>query len=291
MCNNTYVQLFSDIPIVSLEEFTLDIEGAGGHKLPYTGYIEVEVAIPHVTDPVNCLILITPDTQYGQHVPVIIGTNVLDILMDATEQKHGKRYQQHVRMPDALYFAFRCMKIQKRHLDRADGQLGIIKCGITKKIIIPSNRTIVVKGIVDQKVTNLNSFGVVQPWTRSGLPDGVGLTPTLVSLNGKCNIISVQICNLSSGPVVISPNSNLGQVQTCELESGTSENNNQVTVKSSVPATILDQLDLPESRLDPDQMTQVHDLLIQYGDVFSKNDMDVGFTGLVKHKILLNDTQ
>ena len=62
MCNNTYVKLFSDIPIMSLEELTLDIEGAGGHKLPYTGYIEVEVAIPHVTDPVNCLILITPDT-------------------------------------------------------------------------------------------------------------------------------------------------------------------------------------------------------------------------------------
>ena len=79
-------------------------------------------------------------------------------------------------------------------------------------------------------------------------------------------------------------------MQTRELEAGTGENN-QVTVKSSVPATILDQLDLPESRLDPDQMSQVHDLLVQYGDVFSKNDMDVGFTGLVKHKILLNDTQ
>jgi hypothetical protein len=183
------------------------------------------------------------------------------------------------------------MKIQKRHLDRADGQLGITKCGIAQKVIIPSNRTIVVKGIVDHKLTNFNSFGVVQPWSGSNLPDGVGLTPTLVSLNGKSDVISVQICNLSSGPVVISPNSNLGQVQTCELESDLAENNNQVTQKSSVPVTILDQLDLPESRLDPDQMYQVQDLLIQYSDVFSKDDMDVGFTGLVRHKILLNDTQ
>ena len=36
-------------------------------------------------------------------------------------------------------------------------------------------------------------------------------------------------------------------------------------------------------------MSQVQDLLIQYADIFSKNDMDVGFTGLVKHRILLND--
>ena len=67
MCNDTYVKLFSDIPIfpiVSLEELTLNVEDDGGHKLPYTGYIEVEVAIPHVTDPVNCSILITPNTHY-----------------------------------------------------------------------------------------------------------------------------------------------------------------------------------------------------------------------------------
>jgi len=139
MCNSTYVQIFPDIPIEWLEEFALDIEGGGGHKLPYTGYIEVEVAIPNVTDAVNCLILITPDTQYGQYVPVIIGTNVLDILMDAIKQKHSEHYQEKVRMPDALYFAFRCMKIQKRPLDRVDGEIGIIKCGITQKVMIPSN--------------------------------------------------------------------------------------------------------------------------------------------------------
>ncbi len=75
----------------------MNVEDDGGHKLPYTGYIEVEVAIPHVTDPVGCLILITPDTHYEQYVPLIIGINALDILMDATEQTHGERYQQNVK--------------------------------------------------------------------------------------------------------------------------------------------------------------------------------------------------
>ena len=289
MCYGKYSELFSDVPIISLEEFTLDIEGAGGHKLPYTGYIEVEVAIPGVTDPVNCLVLITPDTNYGQNIPVIIGTNVLDVLMDATEHRHGQRYQQTVKMPDALYFAFRCMKIQKRQLDRSDGQLGIIKCAMTRKVIIPSNRTMVVNGLVDKNVTNLNSFGVIQPLSQSALPNGVGVTPTLVSMNDKSNVISVQVCNLSAGPVVISPNCKLGQIQACELETKVPEFEGQAPDVHSADLSHLEQLRLPESSLNPDQMSQVQELLIQYADVFSKNDMDVGFTGLVKHRILLND--
>ena len=68
---------------------------------------------------------------------------------------------------------------------------------MTQKVIIPSNQTIAMDGLVDKNVTNLNSFGVVQPLSQSALPNGVGVTPTLVSMNGKSNVISVQVCNLS----------------------------------------------------------------------------------------------
>ena len=120
------------------------------------------------------------------------------------------------------------------------------------------------------------------------MADGVELTPTFLSLNSKSDVISVQISNLSSGPVVISPNSNIGQVQ---LESVIRESNNQTRERSSVSATILNQPNLYESCLDPDQMSHIQDLLIQYCNVFSKDDVGVGFIGLVKHKVLLNDTE
>ena len=67
-------------------------------------------------------------------------------------------------MSDALCFAFHCMKIQKGHLGPADGEIGIIKCGINQKVIISTNRFVVVKGIVDQKATNVKFINVVQPW-------------------------------------------------------------------------------------------------------------------------------
>jgi hypothetical protein len=54
-----------------LKEFLLGIEGAGGHKLPYSGYIEVDIILPGITNPEHCLMLEVLDTQYAQKVPVI----------------------------------------------------------------------------------------------------------------------------------------------------------------------------------------------------------------------------
>jgi hypothetical protein len=116
ICHSKYTEMFSQILLQSLDEFQLDIEGAGGHKLPYSGYIEVDVTVPGITNPVSCLMLVVPDTRYAQKVPVILGTNVLEPMMEAVEQLHGIRYQQTVRLPDALYFTFRCLKLQARNL-------------------------------------------------------------------------------------------------------------------------------------------------------------------------------
>ena len=105
--HSMYSKLFPDQLIRPLEDFKLDIECAGDQKLPYSGYVEVDIGIPGVVDLIECLLLVTPDTRYGHKVPAILGTNVLKPLMKATELKHGIRYQQTVKMPDSLYFTFR----------------------------------------------------------------------------------------------------------------------------------------------------------------------------------------
>ena len=69
--------------------------------------------------------LVVPDTRYAAKVPVILGTNVLGSMMSAMEQEHGIRHQQTARLPDALYFTFRCMKLQAQKLKKSNGQIGI----------------------------------------------------------------------------------------------------------------------------------------------------------------------
>ena len=54
-------------------------------------------------------------------------------------------------------------------------------------------------------------------------------------------------------------------------------------------SSIFDQIDLDTSALAEDQKVFVQDFLTEWSDVFSSNDLDIGFTGIVKHKINLQD--
>ena len=83
IAESKFMELFPDTPIQSLDEFKLDIEGAGGHQLPYSGYFESEVSVAGFSGKVSCLVLIVPDTRYAQRVPVLLGTNVLKPLMNS----------------------------------------------------------------------------------------------------------------------------------------------------------------------------------------------------------------
>ena len=147
-----------------MEDFQLDIECAGNHKLPYSGYVDVQVGIPDVVEPISCLLLVTPDTRYGEQVPVILGTNVLCPWMETTDHKHGNRFQQTLNMPDSLYFTFRCLKLQSQMIKRSSGQLGVVKCAVAHKIVIPENSTLIVDGRLDKKYYSDGQLGITQPY-------------------------------------------------------------------------------------------------------------------------------
>ena len=55
-------------------EDILTVEGAGGHKLPYS---EVEISFKGLSSPMDALMLVVPDTLYHERIPMLIGTNVL----------------------------------------------------------------------------------------------------------------------------------------------------------------------------------------------------------------------
>ena len=96
---------------------------------------------------------------------------------------------------------------------------------------------------------------------------------------------------MTSGPVIINPNSTLCQVQACELESDPEPidpTHVSMGTDSSV-SSITDQIDLGSSNLTDEQRSQVKDFISGWEGVFAQNDLDIGFTNLVKHKILLDN--
>ena len=280
-----FCETFNDVPLQPLQEFKLNIEGAGGQILPYLGFIEVDLTIPKLSvEPVSCVMLVTPDTTYSQKVPVILGTNILAVIMKNIEQTCGDRYLQTTTLPDAWYFTFRCMKVQVREVVRANGRLAVIKCAIAQKIVIPSNATVMIDGKLDRKGQSVTGIGLTQSWKDSSVPSSVSITPTLVDVQSN-GPVCVEMSNLSSNAVVIDPGAVLCQVQTCELVSGLPEAQNNVIPDEAW----LKKIDISDPKLTAEQREDILRLVSSWHDVFSKHDLDVGLTGLVKHRINLTD--
>ena len=73
----------------SIDDFQLTIEGAGGYKVPYAGYIWCTIEVPFLpSQKLEVPVLIVPSSEYSLEVPVIIGTNVIDIYND---NSHGAK--------------------------------------------------------------------------------------------------------------------------------------------------------------------------------------------------------
>jgi len=99
-----------------------------------------------------------------------------------------------------------------------------------------------------------------------------------VPLNIRLHI-PVQICNLATGHIVIGPRSILSQIQLHELETSLNSPERRMSVKYY--ELILDKIELVSSDLQH--------LISQNSNVLSSNDSNVGFTGSVKNKNILNN--
>ena len=71
-----------DLKVQPLEHL-LTVEGAGGHKLFYLGYVEVDITCADINlFDLSVIMLVVPNTKYHNIVPVLLGTNILRLLTD-----------------------------------------------------------------------------------------------------------------------------------------------------------------------------------------------------------------
>ena len=87
----------------------LEIEGTGGGKVPYHGYVECRLNLPQIEKfDHDVLMLVIDDSQYGNRVPIQIGTLHIDMAIDlATEEEQikFKRKWEHAEMASYLWMA------------------------------------------------------------------------------------------------------------------------------------------------------------------------------------------
>ena len=301
------------IPLHSLEE-VLKIECADGKLLPYLGYVEATVSIPD-TDKgeLTAIFLVCPLTDYSSQVPVLLGTNVLRSMMDQCQEQEGKLFLQKMSLTTPWWLTFRGMSIRERELRRSEGRLALVKCASAETITIPANRSMLIPGMITDSVPCDATMAMTHPTKKTLLPDGAEVMPTLTTYDdshASDETLLVEIANSSRTPIIIQPRAllcELQQVERQDVESPapmTDEPNPLVTDEPSPPTTdvpnpddvenseeaqteqqFLGQFSLEDEDLTPDQIKMVHSLLLQYRDIFSKGDFDIGQASAIKHRI------
>ena len=87
----------------------LDIEGTGGGKVPYHGYVECRLNLPQIEKfDQDVLILVIDDSPYGARVPIQIGTLHIDMAISLATEEEGMKFKkkwEHAKMASYLQMA------------------------------------------------------------------------------------------------------------------------------------------------------------------------------------------
>ncbi|XP_033728956.1 uncharacterized protein LOC117318063 [Pecten maximus] len=257
-----YEKNLSHIPLQPIREGSLDIQVAGGARLPYLGYIEVTLQIDRVRreDESRCLLLVVPDYDFNQMVPVLLGTNVLTHFMERCREWYGERYLQHAPLTTPWYTSFRCISLREKKLERNGYCPAVARSAESSNIVIPPNGRIDIQCKLDREVYYPDVCALMQPTSSSVIPDDMDIAPTILTYP---TIMPVRVQHPLHGVV---PEDR----------------------KEEFPDNYLDRVTF-NVELDDGLLRRGKEVLSYFPDVFSAGDLDLGHTIEFPHRIELSD--
>lgn len=286
----------------------LDIEGAAGQKVPYIGYVEVDIQFPQEecgTDKcLHILALVSPDQSYSHQYPLLVGTNTLRPMVIDCQKRGGKGFLEALPIQANWAMAYtECCKMTDSQAKDAKvlrvtlsskvpvrlkrGELRVLKgichpkCGRTFQALVSGTEEVPTPGglivydqIVDVKSESHNKFKLV---VKNMSQRDVTLYPKTVV--AECAPIDWAL------PVSFSDQNNcaaMPQTQAYSLLVSHDE-----TVNSDTETLRLDFGDSPiTSQLKERVEARVHK---EVSSAFSRHDLDFGRVAGVTHRIELED--
>lgn len=198
----------------------MDIECAGGSQLPYSGYIEVNINTPGRTNNFNTyLVLVVPDSNYNQHIPLLIGTNVLNTILQDLHQLHGDKYLQNADLTTPWYLTLRCITLQEKELKKNKNRLALVKNAELNKITIPPNTVMEIQGYCDKETQYRNTSAIHHASDLAFEPIDLDVEPRLHQFNFKNNgHITIQLSNVTTRTITIPPKAVICELQPVTIQ-------------------------------------------------------------------------
>ena len=265
----------------------MDIECAGGSQLPYSGYIEVNINTPGRTNNFNTyLVLVVPDSNYNQHIPLLIGTNVLNTILQDLHQLHGDKYLQNADLTTPWYLILRCIALHEKELKKNKNRLALVKNVELNKITIPPNTVMEIQGGYFDKETQYHNTSAIHYASDVAFePIDLDVEPRLHQFNFKNNgHITIQLPNVTTRTITIPPKAVVCELQPVTIQPKPSQEN------QPVETSFLDREEINKNDFSDEELKRGKYFILDYSDIFSNSYTDVGYTNIVQHRIgLLED--
>lgn len=290
-------------PIFPIQDL-LDIEGAGGQEVPYSGYIQVSMDFPeHVMGkPVNIhtLALVVPDHRTNVHVPLLIGTNTLDPLYEkcaSIQDKNEKHQTKNCHLSPLMKNLYNRFKVNQQN-----GQLGTVKLQSKKSVIIRAGEREALNGYARHVPVVTDMTLLVEP-PPSSLPAGLLFCSyVMTSPSAPSFKVPVLVKNETAHDIRVSRSHNIARLSFPRAVSFLPAHDPKVT-KIESPQTpsfamcnsmhVSDSgkltFDFADSPLSEEWKERITRKLNSVSDVFALSDLNFGHMTEIKHRIRLSD--
>lgn len=296
----THRQLFS------IKE-ALDIEGAAGQKVPYVGYVEVDVQFPKNTcgtdKNFHILALVSPDQSYNTEYPLLVGTNTLRPMRQACIKQAGTKFQEVLPIQANWQMAYsECHKL----IDSQTAEAKVMRVTLSSKVPVhlKSSRVYTLKGICHTKPGRGDFQALVSGAEEFPAPGGLIIYDQIVDVKSESHSrFKLAVKNVSQHDIILYPKTVIAECSAIEwavpgfpsdpsIQSEVSRQQVQALLVShnekisSVADTL--HLDFDESPISPQLKEHIEARINkEVPSAFSRHDLDVGSVAGVTHRIEL----
>lgn len=142
----------------------------------YLGDIELGIHFPKEiagkADTVTTLALVGPDFKFNLKVPVLIGTNTLDILFKSCAVTHNGQISFE---KECSYSPVIQTILCRYNLDQQNGSVGKVKLNRNQNVTLPAGQKVVLDGYIRGMPTEKDASLVVEPCSHPSLSWGLML--------------------------------------------------------------------------------------------------------------------
>lgn len=282
----------------------LRLKAANGLKIPYKGYMELDVVVLGKTlTRMGVLVVEDPqdestERQQQQAVPGLLGMNIIHRCYELLSEQCGPSLL-HSPVLQAVDRQWKEVLVRCQHIETANARGYLGRATVQGRAVrVPAGSLKWVHmSCPSAACITLPAVLLEPPTSGSYLPAGILVSSALLSVHQGS--VAIPIVNVGTEDVWLQPHTQLGELHVVDplqpansvLIEETDDHHTLAVVQhvtvESAPLSDFSSLSWPN--LSPEEVKQAVELLQKHSTVFSQGEGDLGCTTLVEHEIPLMD--